>query len=1091
MVNLKGLYEWKLIDKGTRVVLDSGSQWNTISDQFLQYICNNGSGDMNLVSNMYFRVQLSSTVPTPGANYRVAGASNGFVVLAQSNQTLTTVDRNVNSFYKDYTFNPPGSPLTINTIGVQVNSGTYPNFVSFIALSTPITQQTNQYLYVKYTMFIAYTGGGLNQPSNRFISRSVTTYLNQNGPSLFGYTNNNDRDYSLHLMVTTYMQPTTLNNVQRVVPYAYITVATSDKETNTGSTYANKIKKSFATTDIPGPIGAVVFGNKAAYDTNGGAWAWITHGYSPVATQAPSISRVFVHPSNRLSQIFSDPSYPPSSQGSVVLTGTPTNKFPVIGRVRITRTGDASDIVDETVSSSDVDASANTFLVAQVWAVGDKVRLTTDNTLPSPLLTATDYYVIYINTTHIKFALTYSDAIAGTFIDLLDQGIGNHTLYRQNTAQYLLELEPWIEDSHYLQDSGYPSNTSDIYHIVMAQDAAGTCMPTNYTSYYDYGEGGTTRWLGNIPFISGQIKVGNYLYTIQKSLGFTNLYNVCRWTFNTVETSQALCSFGNSSTVFRHWLNVGGLFYLATSDGIYQYDPSTPTVAPSLLTITGIIDNNVTDIAYDSITGYLWSGHLTGVSKINLGTLIATQYIRGTGNALEGMAAADAYIIPGCLSACNGIVAWSSYINQYYYGHDDILYTNNYNALVLQDGVGWLKIPTYRFSGLCVRQSNQQIVTYDLDNNTFRLYTMTITGKGTGTATLVESFASGYSMNPYRSQIVQINDTDFFYRIGTYGGNDFNFIYRIGTGIYTTWQNSGSGSLGAGYTFVCENGQMRNLVDVNGSGLNVLFYHHVMFCQPRGTWLNYYGWTGGVWTAWDTTPRYVPKTATHALLDGVTADFNNAVGQQWDQQFILGERFTFLYAPTLVKDNLQTFDIKARYYYSEAHLASNVSVSVPLSASYEFVISQQSNPNFRDMDNVDYVTEVYEGVTRYTVYTLPAGNTFTVNTSTDQLTVAANIATGTPLIITAPSGFPASLVDDTIYYAINVDTTHIRLATTYANSLSNTYIDLTTAGSGTLTVKQVVPTTTTYYAGVNGIFIFSSIDAGKSLTVTYTYTYYS
>ena len=284
---------------------------------------------------------------------------------------------------------------------------------------------------------------------------------------------------------------------------------------------------------------------------------------------------------------------------------------------------------------------------------------------------------------------------------------------------------------------------------------------------------------------------------------------------------------------------------------------------------------------------------------------------------------------------------------------------------------------------------------------------------------------------------------------------------------------------------------MRNLVDVNGSGLNVLFYHHVMFCQPRGTWLNYYGWTGGVWTAWDTTPRYVPKTATHALLDGVTADFNNAVGQQWDQQFILGERFTFLYAPTLVKDNLQTFDIKARYYYSEAHLASNVSVSVPLSASYEFVISQQSNPNFRDMDNVDYVTEVYEGVTRYTVYTLPAGNTFTVNTSTDQLTVAANIATGTPLIITAPSGFPASLVDDTIYYAINVDTTHIRLATTYANSLSNTYIDLTTAGSGTLTVKQVVPTTTTYYAGVNGIFIFSSIDAGKSLTVTYTYTYYS
>lgn len=78
-------------------------------------------------------------------------------------------------------------------------------------------------------------------------------------------------------------------------------------------------------------------------------------------------------------------------------------------------------------------------------------------------------------------------------------------------------------------------------------------------------------------------------------------------------------------------------------------------------------------------------------------------------------------------------------------------------------------------------------------------------------------------------------------------------------------------------------------------------------------------------------------------------------------------------------------------------------------------------------------------------------NFLSVNTTTDQITVnSPAVTTGTEVYYSTngASGI-APLVNETKYYAIYVDSTHIRLATTLANALSNTYIDLTTAGDGT------------------------------------------
>ena len=60
---------------------------------------------------------------------------------------------------------------------------------------------------------------------------------------------------------------------------------------------------------------------------------------------------------------------------------------------------------------------------------GMAVTLTTSGTLPTPLLAATTYYLIIDDSTHIQFASSLANALAGTFIPLTAQGSGTNTLH--------------------------------------------------------------------------------------------------------------------------------------------------------------------------------------------------------------------------------------------------------------------------------------------------------------------------------------------------------------------------------------------------------------------------------------------------------------------------------------------------------------------------------------------------------------------------------------------------------------------------------------------------------------------------------------
>lgn len=78
--------------------------------------------------------------------------------------------------------------------------------------------------------------------------------------------------------------------------------------------------------------------------------------------------------------------------------------------------------------------------------------------------------------------------------------------------------------------------------------------------------------------------------------------------------------------------------------------------------------------------------------------------------------------------------------------------------------------------------------------------------------------------------------------------------------------------------------------------------------------------------------------------------------------------------------------------------------------------------------------------------------TTAVDISTDQITVTNDIDTCTELQFSSTGAVPSPLVTGTVYYAINVDATTIKVATNPVNAAAGTAIDLTDVGSGTHTL---------------------------------------
>lgn len=61
---------------------------------------------------------------------------------------------------------------------------------------------------------------------------------------------------------------------------------------------------------------------------------------------------------------------------------------------------------------------------------GERLRLTTNSSLPSPLATGTDYFVIYISANTFYLATSQENAASGNNIDITNNGVGTHSYQR-------------------------------------------------------------------------------------------------------------------------------------------------------------------------------------------------------------------------------------------------------------------------------------------------------------------------------------------------------------------------------------------------------------------------------------------------------------------------------------------------------------------------------------------------------------------------------------------------------------------------------------------------------------------------------------
>ena len=120
------------------------------------------------------------------------------------------------------------------------------------------------------------------------------------------------------------------------------------------------------------------------------------------------------------------------------------------------------------------------------------------------------------------------------------------------------------------------------------------------------------------------------------------------------------------------------------------------------------------------------------------------------------------------------------------------------------------------------------------------------------------------------------------------------------------------------------------------------------------------------------------------------------------------------------------------------------------------------------------VTSVTTITAQATTNTLSQSATFTADDTTDICTYTSttnfpsNILTGTRVRLTTTTTLPAPLALATDYYVVRVSDSTFKLATTYANAVAGTVINITDAGTGTHTISWLLPRWTNG-AGVDAI----------------------
>ena len=123
-----------------------------------------------------------------------------------------------------------------------------------------------------------------------------------------------------------------------------------------------------------------------------------------------------------------------------------------IDSISMSTTYDVMDPDGSTTNSADI--SGDVFHhPAHGYVTGLVGQMSTDDTLPTPLMTLTDYYIIVIDPDNFSLAATRQDAFDGIAITLSDSGVGNQT-FTPTADSGTLALYESVDGMNYVAVSG-------------------------------------------------------------------------------------------------------------------------------------------------------------------------------------------------------------------------------------------------------------------------------------------------------------------------------------------------------------------------------------------------------------------------------------------------------------------------------------------------------------------------------------------------------------------------------------------------------------------------------------------------------------
>lgn len=134
--------------------------------------------------------------------------------------------------------------------------------------------------------------------------------------------------------------------------------------------------------------------------------------------------------------------------------------------------------------ASEVNTTANSVAIpAHGYTTGLKGQLTTTGTLPAGVTTGTDYYIIVVDSGNVSFASSLALALAGTALDLTDQGssAGVHTFTATAIAGSSIKLQKSNDKVTWTDEGSATNITADATVYLEKVDPTAKWMRVWYT----------------------------------------------------------------------------------------------------------------------------------------------------------------------------------------------------------------------------------------------------------------------------------------------------------------------------------------------------------------------------------------------------------------------------------------------------------------------------------------------------------------------------------------------------------------------------------------------------------------------------------